>query len=394
MMTNTGQGAASVNDRSSRPSRRGFLSLGLSAAGAFAGAVKAAKAADTPQDVDPGAVIGKLVRRTTMGWTPEEEAFAASMGYEGYLDHQLHPERIEDSFLDNWLAQFPRLNMTFPQLYEEWQEYYVKKDLSTVTMLRAVFSRRQLFERMAEFWNDHFNIDMNSAFGGYFRIVHEREVVRPHVLGNFYDLLLAQCTSPAMMVYLTNTMNISSHPTENFPRELMELHTMGANTGYTQQDVEEVSRCFTGWSIVPWYLPDTGGSFFFDAAPHDNDEKIVMGNVIPAGGGVEDGMRVIRILADHPATAQNVCRKLCNWLLQEQPPADAVDRAVGVFRSSNGNIREVIRTILRPNELAAAKPKLKRPFHLVASGARVLRSEFDDPSNLREAIRQCGHPVF
>ncbi|MGE4198366.1 MAG: DUF1800 domain-containing protein, partial [Phycisphaerales bacterium] len=367
-------------------------------AGASASAAALAAADDGPAEVDPGAMLVRLLRRTGYGVRPEDLEYVSAMGFDAYLNEQLNPATLDDSTLAAEAARLipsPQIqNFTFAQLYQRNQEYPVRLELLDMALLRAIYSRRQLLERMVEFWHDHFSMDSNITFGGFFQAIKDRDVIRPNALGTFYNLLLASCTNPGMLTFLTNVTNIAARPNENFGRELMELHTLGVDGGYTQQDVMEVSRCFTGWTIVPAEEPSAGGTFYFNPDTHDYDEKVVLGYILPGGQGIEDGMRVVQILADHPATSFHVARKLCRWFLEETPRESTVQRAALRFRQTRGDLREVVRAILTPENLFGVSAKFKRPFHLVASGARAIRTHIDDMWFLRAAMREGGHPMF
>jgi uncharacterized protein (DUF1800 family) len=267
------------------------------------------------------------------------------------------------------------------------------RDMATTKVLRSLYSRRQLFERVVEFWHDHFNTDMNSEFGGYFKVVDDRQVIRPNALGKFSDLLRAVIGSPGMLTYLTNTLNSAAHPNENLAREMMELHTMGVGSGYTQTDVQEVARCLTGWTTTPVALPG-GGLFRFSAADHDNGQKTVLGNVIPPGGGMQDVYTVLNILSHHPATARFIATKLCKWFLEEQPSASVIDSVAATYAQTDGDIKAMIRTVLKPNVLHAAAPKYKRPFHLLTSTIRLVGSQIDDFYPILAALESAGHRQF
>jgi uncharacterized protein (DUF1800 family) len=181
---------------------------------------------------------------------------------------------------------------------------------------------------------------------------------------------------------------------ENYARELMELHTLGVDGGYTQQDVHEIARCFTGWTID---RPRQGGGFIFRPRFHDFDEKVVLGHRIRAMGGMEDGEEVIRILAVHPSTAHFISLKLCRHFVADDPPASVVDRTAQTFRESHGDIRSVLRTILTSPEFnspAAFRAKVKSPFELVASSLRTLGAETDGGAPLLGLIMRMGQPLF
>ncbi|HSF38998.1 MAG TPA: DUF1800 domain-containing protein, partial [Thermoanaerobaculia bacterium] len=186
--------------------------------------------------------------------------------------------------------------------------------------------------------------------------------------------------------------NHKDHPNENYARELMELHTLGADNGYTQEDVREVARCFTGWTWVQ--EGDSRGTFRFDAASHDTGKKVVLGRVIPAGGGVEDGEAVLALLAAHPNTARTLSRKLLRWFWGYEPPHGYVDQVAAVYLRTGGNVRRMLRTIFTPAWMESATPKLKRPFHLAVSALRVLGAEITDPYALLKELQAMGHLPF
>lgn len=343
-------------------------------------------------------MIVKLLRRTTYGVTPADVEYAASAGFDGYLSEQLHPGSISDPEFENQFARLiptPEIqNFSFAQLYQRYREYPVRLELVDTAFLRAIYSRKQLFERMVEFWTDHFNMDSLISFGGFFQAVRDRDVTRQFGLEHFHELLLASCTNAGMLTFLTNVTNIAGHPNENFARELLELHTLGVSSGYTQNDVNEVARCFTGWTCTTTNEPTSGGLFQFNPNFHDSGEKTVLGNTIPAGLGIQDGLIVIRMLADHPATSTFIARKLCRWFLEETPRESVVQAAALRFRQTQGDIREVLKAIITPNNLFAAGPKYKRPFHLIASGMRAIQPVMSQMWPLRTALRECGHPLF
>jgi uncharacterized protein (DUF1800 family) len=243
---------------------------------------------------------------------------------------------------------------------------------------------------MVEFWSDHFNIYAYKGDGPQLKVVDDRQTIRRHALGRFRDLLGASARSAAMLGYLDNTSNRRGKPNENYARELMELHTLGVHGGYTQRDVQEVARCLTGWTSADHWRR---GEFVFDTGAHDDGVKRVLGETIPAGGGVADGERVLDIVAAHPATAAHISRKLCIRFL-----GDAPDTVVGpmaeTFRKSSGDIREVLRVLLTPENIAAAPPILKRPFDLVVSALRAFDADTDGGAGLHERLEAMGQPIF
>jgi uncharacterized protein (DUF1800 family) len=239
---------------------------------------------------------------------------------------------------------------------------------------------------MVDFWFNHFNVYAQKGAVRWMLPAYEREAIRPYALGRFRDLVLATARHPAMLFYLDNWLStradlvLRQGPNagrrlglnENYARELMELHTLGVDGGYTQQDVVEVARCFTGWTID---RPQQGGGFIFRPQAHDRGAKRVLGQTIPAGGGVQDGERVIDILARHPSTARFIATKLARRLVSDDPPAALVDRAAATFQRTDGDIRAVLVTILTAPEFWSAdayRAKIKTPLEVVASAMRTL----------------------
>jgi uncharacterized protein (DUF1800 family) len=235
---------------------------------------------------------------------------------------------------------------------------------------------------------------------------YEREAIRPHALGRFRDLLLATARHPAMLFYLDNWLStradlvVRQGPNagrrmglnENYARELMELHTLGVDGGYTQQDVMEVTRCFTGWTID---RPQQGGGFVFRTQAHDRGAKHVLGQTIPAGGGMQDGERVIDILARHPSTARFIATKLARRLVSDDPPATLVERAAATFQRTDGDIRAVVATIVAAPEFWSAdayRAKIKTPLEVVASAMRVLDGRIA-PAGPGAAVPYGGMPL-
>jgi uncharacterized protein (DUF1800 family) len=334
----------------------------------------------------------------------------------------------------------------------------VMLELGEQKVLRAVYSERQLQEVLTDFWFNHFNVDARKGPGRFLLTEYEREVIRPHVFGKFRDLLGATAHSPAMLFYLDNWMSADPngpHPiagqtmnrrrpgragvrpgvgpgvrpgvgarvrrgvgpqvgpevrpegsgagqparakrglNENYGRELMELHTIGVDGGYTQKDVTEVARAFTGWTIQN---PRMGGDFRFEPRIHDPGEKVVLGHVIKAGGDASDGEQVLDILAAHPSTAHFIATKLARRFVNDTPSASLVDRAAKRFRDTGGDLREVTRTILTASEFlapAARGAKVKTPFEFVASALRTTGTEVADATQYVRAMQQLGMPLY
>jgi uncharacterized protein (DUF1800 family) len=282
----------------------------------------------------------------------------------------------------------------------------VARDLSEGKLLRAVYSNRQLDEVLTDFWFNHFNIFLDKGADRYLVTEYERDVIRPHVLGKFKDLLVATAKSPAMLFYLDNWQSVGPDApqargkkgarglNENYGRELLELHTLGVDGGYTQHDVTEAARCFTGWTILQ---PQRGGTFSFNQRVHDNGEKTVLGVKIAAGGGMSDGEKVLDIVAHHPATAHFISKKLAMRFVADEPPPALVERMAQTFLKTDGDLRAVMRTMLESKEFfseGAYRSKLKSPLEVVASAVRAVNGEIDYAFPLANQVSQLGQPLY
>jgi len=234
---------------------------------------------------------------------------------------------------------------------------------------------------MVEFWSDHFNIHLVNGLGPTLKPIDDRQVIREHALGNFRDLLHASAKSPAMLFYLDNFFNQAVAPNENYARELMELHTLGVDGGYTEIDVKEVARCFTGWTLR--FPDDTGGDygeFVYADLIHDKQAKLVLGNNIAANGGQDDGEQVLDILAAHPSTARFIATKLCRRFISDNPPQAAVDAVATAFTISNGDIKDSLRALFASAAfLDQADLKFTRPSEYLAGVVRALAPDTPYP---------------
>jgi uncharacterized protein (DUF1800 family) len=282
----------------------------------------------------------------------------------------------------------------------------VARDLAEGKLLRAIYSNRQLEEVLTDFWFNHFNIYLDKGADRYLVTEYERDAIRPHVLGKFRDLLEATAKSPAMLFYLDNWQSVGPDSpavrqrkgarglNENYGRELMELHTLGVDGGYTQKDVTEVARCFTGWTIAD---PQRGGTFQFNRRVHDAGEKTVLGVKIPAAGGIEDGEKVLDIVARHPSTARFVSRKLAQRFVADNPPEALVARMAATFQKTDGDLRAVMQTMLDSREFWSAgafQSKMKSPLETVASAVRAAGGDVDYAFPLVNQIAQLGEPLY
>lgn len=276
-------------------------------------------------------------------------------------------------------------------------------DLNEAKLQRAIYSNHQLEELLVDFWYNHFNVFFDKGADRHLVPSYEREAIRPHVLGKFKDLLTATAHHPAMLFYLDNWQSVAPGANrrvktrglnENYARELMELHTLGVDGGYTQKDVTEVARCLTGWTIRD---PRRRAEFFYNDRVHDKGEKTVLGVTIPAGGGQTDGDKVLDLVAHHPSTAKFISRKLAMRFVADDPPQELIDRMSKTFRDTDGDIRAVLRTMFLSREFLSAgayRAKVKTPFEMVASAARAVNADVDFAGVLAQQLAQLGQPLY
>ena len=332
-----------------------------------------------------------LLARASYGIWPGDLDRVRSIGIDAWIEEQLAPEAIDDALCDLRARRFETLHHD-PGTCYEYKKPVLREEITRHTLLRAVYSRRQLFEVMVGFWSDHLNINLEKGDCIYLKPDDDRRVIRAHALGRFQDLIRASATSPAMLVYLDGKENKNDIPNENHARELLELHTLGVHGGYTQADVHEVARCLTGWRLRTRWRK---GTVYFDPKLHDDGEKTVLGTRIPAGGGERDLDRVVEILCRHPTTARFIATKLSQKFVSETPPPALVDRVAQVFTETNGDIRSMLRAILHSEEFKAARgAKLKRPFHFIASCLRALGADTHAHSPLIEYLQRMGQAPF
>ena len=367
-----------------------------------------------------------FLSRTSFGPTREEVQKVNRLGIPVYLEEQLHPERISDSLVEEKLAGLKTMRLSSRELIELYplprqqagqQEMMGQQmqgprtvilELQQARLLRSVYSERQLYEIMVDFWSNHFNVFSAKGADRWLTTAYDRDTIRPHALGRFKELLLATAQSPAMLFYLDNWLSASPNTVvarlapnnprrglnENYARELMELHTLGVDGGYTQKDVREVARCFTGWTIRQ---PRGEGSFYFEPRIHDNGEKTVLGTRIPPGGGMADGLRVIDLLSHHPSTARFVSLKLARRFIADDPPPSLVNKAAEAFSKSEGDIPTVLKTLIDSPEFFAPESyqvKVKKPLEFVASALRATGAEVQLSHQLLRYLGRMGEPLF
>jgi uncharacterized protein (DUF1800 family) len=377
----------------------------------------------TPARIDNGALDGKLQRLETL--TLDSETILRD--YAGPAMAERRKRQLE-----NPLAvrpepgpmpvdpDMPRASMSEMQR----KARQVIADIEQAKLLRAVYSERQLEEVLVDFWFNHFNVFAGKGPTRNFISEYEREAIRPYVLGHFRDMLGATAKSPAMLFYLDNWLSSASEAgeardasarrrlrrsplspaspasrarrsngiNENYARELLELHTLGVDGGYTQEDIVNVAKAFTGWTMQP----RQGSGFMFVPFRHDRSEKIVLGKTITPGG-VDEGERVLDIVAAHPSTARHIATKLAIRFVSDNPPAALVDRAAATFITTKGDLREVLKVILTSPEFASPdsyRAKVKTPLEFVASALRATGAEVRNALPLVKTLRDMGMPPY
>jgi uncharacterized protein (DUF1800 family) len=392
-------------------------------------------AVPAPRVVADDHTIGHVLNRLGYGARPGDIERVRTIGILKYIERQLDPARIDDGALDAKLEPLTTLRMASSALAREYfipaqqakrrrtdqamdaspelmGARRVMVELNEQKILRAIYSERQLQEVLTDFWFNHFNVYAGKGADRQFLTAYERDAIRPNVLGNFRSLLGSVAHSPAMLFYLDNWLSTDPGPSqtaapdsqpqrrrptglnENYARELMELHTLGVDGGYTQQDVIDVARAFTGWTID---RPRSGGPFTFDPRLHDRGEKHVLGHTIEAGGGEDDGEQVLDILAGHPATARFIATKLVRHFVSDEPPPALIDRAARQFVATKGDLREVVRTIVESPEFfapEAQRAKVKTPLEFVVSALRVSSADVQRGSGVARALQQLGMPLY
>jgi uncharacterized protein (DUF1800 family) len=409
-----------------------------------------------PRDLTRAQQAAHVLNRLAFGARPGETERVMTVGVDRWIAAQLQPETIRDSTLDlvleslpAWSASPRALNDSFPQqdvffrslrrrrgLADNAQLQLTVDDSAELKLLnagatrasnqfqaakviRAQLSERQLLEVMTDFWENHFSVFAGKMPSRFSLLEYDRDVIRAHALSKFRDLLGAVAHSPAMLWYLDNYQSVtdSLHMSlleyrqmaktgkrpvnhrraglnENYARELLELHTLGVDGGYTQHDVIEVARALTGWGLD---VPREGGGFMFRDGAHDAEPKVVLGHDLAAGRGVEDGEDVLDIVARHPATAHYIAFKLARHLVSDTPDVALVKRAAETFRRTDGDIREVVRTIVTSPEFfsrANYRAKVKSPFELVVSARRLINASPDTSLRSVQTIARLGEPLF
>ncbi len=368
-----------------------------------------------------------VLNRLGFGPRPGDIERVKSMGINTYIQSQLRPETISESpKLTQEMTKFASFSLAPTELFQQYAFIPVKKgekltlqqrrkinrgvrqvlgQSENVRLLKAILSNRQLQEVMVDFWFNHFNISFKK--GNLARLwvgTYERDAIRPYALGNFRGLLGATAQHPAMLFYLDNWLNTAPGSkgsrgrfkglNENYARELMELHTLGVDGGYQQEDIITLAKIFTGWGIQRRGGDGTG--FRFDQNRHDNSDKIFLGIPIK-GGGVEEGEKALDILANHPSTARYISYKLAQYFVADRPPETLINRLAQKFQETNGNIRFVLEALFNSPEFWDQKyyaSKFKNPYQYIISAARAAGTNQPRFGRIKGILNQLGMPLY
>lgn len=346
-------------------------------------------------EIDP---VSHILNRVTFGSRPGDYRRVQSMGVEAFIEEQLDHEMIGDRRCNWKVAKLESLYEPTGELYE-FNERQLLADLTRNKLYRAVYSRRQLYEVMVDFWTDHFNIVSEKGDCQWLKTADDRDVIRANALGNFRDLVRASALSPAMLIYLDGHANKveqpGDKPNENYARELMELHTLGVHGGYTQTDVMEVARCLSGWTYEHKPFSLRPAHVEFNPKFHDDGEKIVLGHTIVSGGGAEDLEKVIDIVCGHPSTARYIATKLCRRFIDDPAPDVAIAEVASAFSTSGGDIRTTLRALLGTDAFQSIRGNLfKRPWRFIVSTLRATNAQSNVGEPVVEFLRRMGHAPF
>lgn len=348
----------------------------------------------------PGATQATLVlNRAAYGPRPGEVAQVAHQGAAGYLEEQL-ADKIDEDPAVTWRVgglEVQQDEQDAPDVLDSLNDDQLLNETQQAMLLRAIYSRHQLREVMADFWTNHFNIYALKNHGRELIPTDAERVIRPHALGRFHDLLSASAHSPAMLAYLDNNQNrrgSGDAVNENYARELLELHTLGVHSGYTQRDIHEVARAFTGWTVADGFFQ---GEYRYEPQRHDEGAKFIpfLNLRLDPHRGQKDAETVLEALAVHPATARFLARKLCLRLLGTIPEPIAAQAAASYLRSGT-DIRALLRPILLDGLLGqgCTKPILKRPLDFAVSSLRALAADTDGSANLQKYLADMGQPLY
>lgn len=344
-----------------------------------------------PSSPDDETRILHTVRRMSFGINPATLERARKIGLESWFEEQLNPGNPKDSPENRILDRLELLKAPVKELIAMQDQHQVVGQFILSTLIHHIQSPWQVYEMMVDFWTNHLNIFLADVLTRVLKIYDDRDVIRKHALGSFRELLQASAHSPAMLFYLDQALSTRQSPNENYARELLELHTLGVNGGYTQQDVQETARALTGWGIVgprDFFRTDKVGTFIFRPRLHDDGVKQILDFTIPAGSGQKGGERLLDFLASHTKTARFISRKLAVRFIADEPPDSAVDHLEQAFLNSSGDIRTVLRALIAaPEFIASAKGKLKRPLEFFVSLLIATQAKLSpDPTSIRELV--------
>ncbi len=384
--------------------------------------------AQTAEQAPSDAQILHLLNRISFGPAPSDVEAVKHVGLENYIEQQLHPTFLPQSpELESRLSELTTLRASLPDLMDEYEvrpaekkemsedarkeanqhENTIMRELGEAKILRAIMSPAQLQEVMTDFWFNHFNVFAEKGLDKIFIGGYERDAIRPYALGRFRDLLQATAHHPAMIFYLDNWLNTDPNSpvargkkigiNENYAREVMELHTLGVNGGYTQEDVTTLAHILTGWGLSEGKDMQQRASFYFEPRRHDASNKILLGYQV-RGGGTEEIESVLDMLAQHPATAHHIAYELAQYFVTDDPPQSLVDKLTATFQSSGGDISAVLKTLFYSPEFWDTKyeqVKFKPPFRYVVSAFRAAGVvPPGDTKPLQGAIGQMGEPLY
>jgi uncharacterized protein (DUF1800 family) len=403
-------------------------------------------------NAQPGAPMTAPGAASAAGAQPNPQAAMNGSNPQAMTPLALNPNQATPAGIDPNRAEYRQAVADYYREHGLQQPQRVTAELQASRIIRAVYSERQLQEVMVDFWTNHFNVYAPKGADRWMLVAYDRDVIRPRAFGKFEDLLVATAESPAMLFYLDNFQSVSPNapanlrraaalpfnrnpllnnspnarrdrmpqqpgqmpqprrPTrginENYARELMELHTLGVDGGYTQKDVQEVARCFTGWTIIDprgaanyaGFVDEARtGTFYFNPRLHDDGEKTVLGHKIPAGGGIKDGLLVLDILAHHPSTAKFIATKLARKFVTDSPTPELVSRVAAAYTKSDGDIRETLRAVFTSPEFNSPenyRAKIKTPFELAVSAVRALGGDTNGGPQVHQWIARMGEPLY
>jgi len=329
------------------------------------------------------------IERLTFGVSPALYTHLKQIGAGAFVAEQLNPDAIAEPRLDYYLGTYDGIlsKNAGVLLVEKAVTTDVSNALLGSIVARALHADRQLYERMVQFFSNHFHIYTGKGNGIYYKVDDDRDVIRAYAMTTFRQILGASAHSPAMLYFLDNAESTKNGPNENYAREMMELHTLGVNGGYTETDVKEVARCFTGWTVTSGRDSSDGSiRFLFRSLDNDTDAKTVLGTAIPAGGGEQDGETVLDLVAKHPAAAKFISTKIARRFVSDNPPDALVDHLSGTFQQSGGDIRGVLRDLFATPEFWNAPPKFKLPLEYLVSILRALSVEMSTDPNFLSSL--------